>query len=100
MSTNTNLSSSKIRMNVKNAIGFHLRPMTKLVQLANQFHSDIFIECKDMRANGKSILNMLLLGIRPRSEFTVLAYGDDSYNAVQAINEFFKALTGNETAPM
>lgn len=90
MNTNTKFSSSKIRMILKNASSLHMRPLAKLVQIANKFHSDIFIECKDVRTNMKSILNIMTMGITSGSEFTVLAYGNDAHNAVHAINEFFK----------
>ncbi|HCE46997.1 MAG TPA: HPr family phosphocarrier protein [Lentisphaeria bacterium] len=82
-------------MNLDDANGFHLRPMAKVVQIASQFQSEVFIECNDVRANGKSILELMMLQISPKTEFTVLAYGDDSTDAVQAIREFFRNFTGD-----
>ena len=97
MNTDVKLFSSKIQMNLDDAISFHMRPMARLVQLASQFQSEIFIECKDVRANAKSILDLMMLGISPSTEFTVFAYGDDAHSAVHTIREFFKDFAGDET---
>ena len=64
-----------------------------LVQIASQFKSEIVIECNDARANGKSILDIMMLGIGPDTEFTVLAYGDDADRAVEAVNDFFRSFS-------
>jgi len=95
MNTDVNLSSSKIQMNLDDRSGFHMRPMARLVEISSQFKSEIFIEYKNTRANGKSILDIMMLGITPSTEFTVYAHGDDADNALQAIRDFFKSFTGD-----
>jgi len=95
MNSDLNLTSSKIQMNLDESSGFHMRPMARLVQIASQFKSEIFIEFNNMRANVKNILDLMMLGINPSSELTVFAYGDDAHDAVNAIREFFRDFTGD-----
>ncbi|GAH51710.1 unnamed protein product, partial [marine sediment metagenome] len=44
-----------------NEVGLHIRPASMLVEVANKFKSDVWIEKDGQEANGKSIMSILLL---------------------------------------
>ncbi len=75
--------------------GLHLRPAAKLVTVASQFDSEIFLEHEGRRANGKSLLSVVMLCAEVGARLTVLAKGQDAPQAVKAIRHLFKRLFGN-----
>ena len=52
----------QLELVIRNQTGLHARPAKVLVNLAKQFKSDIRIQCKDKRANAKSMVSVLTLG--------------------------------------
>lgn len=67
--------------------GIHARPATLLVQVAGKFTSEIFIEYKDKKANLKSILGVMSLGIGKGADISISAEGSDEDDALQSIKE-------------
>ncbi len=63
-------------------------PIAHLVQLANQFQSQIYFEMDTKKVNAKSIMGMMSLVLTSGSEVTVLAEGDDEELAVCEIEKF------------
>ncbi|MGH7272332.1 MAG: HPr family phosphocarrier protein, partial [Polyangiaceae bacterium] len=49
------------RFTIINQLGLHARAATKLVQLASKFPCDVEVTREDQRANGKSVMGVLLL---------------------------------------
>jgi phosphocarrier protein len=74
---------------IKNRAGIHARPAALLVQVANKYDSDIFIENDSDRINGKSIMGIITLGATYKSELTITADGKDEEDAVEAISRLF-----------
>ena len=70
---------------VINRAGVHARPAAKLVQLANQFTSDVTIECNGDRVNGKSIMGIITLGAGYRTMLTIITEGGDEAAASDAL---------------
>ena len=70
---------------VANRAGVHARPASRLVKLAAHYESDIWIECRGDRVNGKSIMGIITLGAGFHSELTINATGADERAAVDAI---------------
>lgn len=77
--------------------GFHLRPITLLVQLAGRFDSTITI-CKDGNCVGtRSVMELLLLGAQRGDVLEIRASGSDSSQALAAVEELFKEIAeGND----
>ena len=48
---------------VQNQVGLHARPATFFIQKANEFKSSIWVEKDERRANAKSLLGVLSLGV-------------------------------------
>lgn len=75
---------------ITNRAGIHARPAAMLVQTANRFSSDIYLEKDSERINGKSIMGIITLGATHQSEISIIADGADEKQAVAAIAELFE----------
>jgi phosphocarrier protein len=72
--------------------GFHLRPISMLVELAGRFESRITVSKDGMSVGAGSVMELLLLGAQQGDMLEVTATGQDSPEALNAIEEFFKEL--------
>ncbi|MBQ8210369.1 MAG: HPr family phosphocarrier protein [Clostridia bacterium] len=70
---------------VENQVGLHARPATFFIQKANEFKSSIWVEKQERRANAKSLLGVLSLGIMGGTEIRIIAGGTDEQEAVEAL---------------
>ncbi len=77
---------------VSNTVGLHARPATYFIQKANAFRCSIWIECGDRRANAKSLLGVLSLGISKGARILLIADGIDEADALDALSNLI--LTG------
>lgn len=71
--------------------GIHARPATVLVSEAGKFSSDIQLEHQGQKANLKSIMGVMAMGIRQGSEIKIIAEGQDAEEALKAIDEKLKS---------
>ncbi len=77
---------------VNNSTGLHARPATLLVKKASSFKSDVSIEFNGKKANVKSLIGVLSLGVTKDSKITVMASGDDETLAVEEIAKLINSL--------
>ena len=77
---------------VNNSTGLHARPATLLVKKASSFKSDVSIEYNGKKANVKSLIGVLSLGVTKDSKITVMASGDDETLAVEEIVKLISSL--------
>lgn len=70
---------------VENQVGLHARPATFFIQKANEFKSSIWVEKEERRANAKSLLGVLSLGIMGGTQIRIIAGGTDEQEAVDAL---------------
>src|SRR6266852_913069 len=70
---------------IQNRTGLHARPAKALVNLAKQFKSDINLQHGAKRANAKSMISVLTLGVVSGSGITVQANGVDEDKAIAEI---------------
>ena len=63
-------------------------PIAHLVQLANQFQSQVYFEMDSKKVNAKSIMGMMSLVLTSGSRVTVSAEGEDESEAVTAMEKF------------
>ena len=75
---------------VKMSDSMEATPIAHLVQLANQFNSQIYFEMDTKKVNAKSIMGMMSLVLTTGDVVTIDAEGDDE---AQAITELEKFLT-------
>ncbi|MBU0575649.1 MAG: HPr family phosphocarrier protein [Proteobacteria bacterium] len=75
----------KIRtFDIENRLGIHARVAAKLVETANRFQADIFLEKDGVEVNGRSILGILTLFCPRGSRLTIRAEGADAEEAMEA----------------
>ncbi|MBO8163769.1 MAG: HPr family phosphocarrier protein [Brevibacillus sp.] len=70
--------------------GLHARPASILVNKINQFCSSVKISKNGKQADGKSIINVMALGVRTGEDVTVEISGADEEEAALAIRELFE----------
>ena len=70
---------------VQNQVGLHARPATFFIQKANEFRSSIWVEKEERRANAKSLLGVLSLGIMGGTAIRIIAGGPDEEQAVEEL---------------
>ena len=81
---------------IKNTLGLHARPAALFVQLANKFQSEIFVEKKEQKVNGKSIMGIMTLAAGKGQKITITADGNDAEKAVNALEKLLKDKFGEE----
>ncbi len=84
------------KLTLKNKLGLHARAAAKLVQVAEQYKSDIKILKDNVEADGKSILGVLLLAAPVGSELIFRIDGEDEEQAIKAIEELIEDKFGEE----
>ena len=74
-------------------LGMRPRAAAKFVKLASSFNSDINLERKSQRVNGKSIMGVMMLAASKGTTITIHAKGSDAddslYQLEQLINNRF-----------
>ena len=77
---------------VKNSTGLHARPATLLVKKASAFKSDISLEYNGKKANVKSLIGVLSLGVSKDANVKVIASGYDEALAAEEIAKLIENL--------
>ncbi len=75
---------------IKNRAGIHARPAALIVQTANQFESQVFLEKDDNRINGKSIMGVITLGAGYNTTVKIITEGADEEAAAEAMIALFE----------
>lgn len=71
--------------------GLHARPATQFVALARSFAARIEIERGGRRADAKSVVKLMLLGVRENDDVVLHADGEDASEALDRLCEFIGA---------
>lgn len=72
---------------VANPSGFHARPTKMFVQKASGFPCKISVSKNGKKANGKSSLSMLTLGIEKNDEITLEVDGEQEEQALAELGQ-------------
>ncbi|MDK2858566.1 MAG: phosphocarrier protein HPr [Verrucomicrobiota bacterium] len=79
---------------IHNPTGLHTRPAKNLVGEAKKFESDITVIFKGKRANLKSLIKVLKLGISQNNFIELLCDGPDEQEALAHLKNFILAMEG------
>lgn len=81
-----------IKRNVvlNNKTGLHARPAALFVKEANKYISDIYVESKGTRVDGKSIIGVMSLGAFHGEEITLIAKGEDEEEAIESLTNLIE----------
>ncbi|HWP51581.1 MAG TPA: HPr family phosphocarrier protein [Clostridia bacterium] len=77
-------------LTLTNPTGLHARPAAEMVKAAAKFKSSITLEGNGKKADAKSIILVLGLGLRQDDVITIRAEGEDEEAAVQLLVELVK----------
>jgi phosphocarrier protein HPr len=86
---------SKIFM-IKNKFGLHARPSASFVQTASRFQSDIKVEKDGQVADGKSILDLMMLAAAQGTQIKIRVDGEDAQEALKALEELIERQFGED----
>ena len=70
-----------------NRLGLHARPAAMFVRIASRYRSEIWVEKKGERINGKSIMGLMMLAAGQGSKLIIRCEGPDADRAMQEIEE-------------
>lgn len=73
------------KVTVINKLGMHARPAQIFAKEASKFSSKVTITKGERKASGKSVINIIALGLVHGTEITVSAEGDDEKDAVKTL---------------
>lgn len=65
--------------------GLHTRPAAEIVNCTSQYKSDVYLVCRGIKVNAKSLLGIMTLAAKHGSHLIVEARGDDARQAVEAL---------------
>ncbi len=81
---------------VKKEVTYHcaddmqMKAVAVLIQKASSYRSNIWIQSGDRRANAKSLLGVMSLGIQDQVNVEVTAEGPDEDEALQAVVSYLE----------
>lgn len=81
---------SSFKAKITDPIGMHARPAAIVVKEASKYSSTIKIKVNGREGNLKSIMNIMALGVKTRTEVEIEAIGKDADIAIAGIKKTMK----------
>lgn len=78
------------QVKIRNRAGIHARPAALIVQTANQYESQVYLEKDGIKINAKSIMGIITLGAPYNTDIVISAEGSDETGVVEAIAHLFE----------
>ena len=85
-----------IELTISNRLGLHARAAARLVEVANNYKAELFLEKNGESADAKSVLSLLTLECPLGTRVTVRAVGPDARQAVDRAAELIDNKFGEE----
>ncbi len=82
------------KLKIKNNLGLHARAAGKIVELANQHESRLFLQKGGQEVDGSSILSILTLSCPKGTEIQARIVGKDSESFMEKLGELFEQKFG------
>ncbi len=82
------------KITIVNKLGLHARAAAKLVHLASRYASEILLIKNDQRANGKSIMGVMMLAAAKGIEIELEVEGEDEAVALEAVENLINGRFG------
>ena len=76
---------------LKDQVGFHARIADLFAKRAAQFKAEIEVGFKEKKANGKSTLALMTLGVKSMEESKIIVKGSDERAAMEALTELIES---------
>ena len=90
-SLSENVQKVRRRYHLCNEKGLHARAATQFVRTASQFDSTISVYRDEARADGKSVMSLLILAVPCGSAVDVEAEGTDAETAVSSLGKLIES---------
>ena len=71
---------------ISNPLGLHVRPSTRLAEIASKFNSDVRVIKDGLVVNAKSSIDLLTLAAIAGTQLTLRAEGEDATQAVEELS--------------
>jgi phosphocarrier protein len=84
------------RFSIKNVLGIHARPAGLFAQTASKFNAQILVEKDGVSVDGKSIMEVMMLGAAQGSSITIKAKGEDADLALNELEQLIENKFGEE----
>lgn len=84
------------RVTITNPQGFHMRPQSAFARSANQFASTVTVAKDQLRANGKSQWELMLLAAEQGTELLLEVAGSDAAAALDALTKILAAPSADD----
>jgi phosphotransferase system HPr (HPr) family protein len=81
---------------IVNPQGFHMRPVTLFAQTAGRFQSTVTLWKDNQRVNGKSPLELMVLGAEQGTELTLEVAGPDAPAAIEVLARILAAPSADD----
>jgi phosphocarrier protein HPr len=76
---------------LQDQVGFHARTAALFAKRATQFKAEIQVEFKEKKANGKSTLALMTLGVKSMEEIKIIIQGPDEQAAMEALTALIES---------
>jgi phosphocarrier protein HPr len=96
MSASETHMETKRVLKIANNLGLHARAAGKIVALAGQFESRLFLSKENEEVDGSSILSILTLSCPKGTEIEAKIVGEDSEAFMESLTELFKNKFGED----
>ncbi len=81
-------------LKIRNTLGLHARAAAKIVALANQYESTLFLKKDGHQVEGSNILSILTLACPKGTEMEVRIIGEDSERFMAELDDLFEGKFG------
>jgi phosphocarrier protein len=72
---------------IVNELGLHARPAAKLVRLAAQYKSNVFLVYANNRINAKSIMGVMMLAVEKGARLRIEVEGEDENQLMEDLTK-------------
>ena len=81
----------KREITITSKMGLAAKPAALFIQKTSNYKSSIWIEKGERKANAKSLLGLLALGVDYGSKIVLIAEGDDEKEAINELSEYLSS---------
>jgi len=86
----------ELDLTIVNPTGLHARPAAVFVQTAKQFKSKIQVEHGPKKANAKSVISILALGVETGGQIRLIIDGEDETSALAVLQQAIETGLGDD----
>ncbi|MCA9975859.1 MAG: HPr family phosphocarrier protein, partial [Anaerolineales bacterium] len=86
----------ELTITIQNPTGLHARPAKVFVNTAKQYQSDIRVHHGAKKANAKSVISVLTLGVEKGGEICITADGPDEDEALAVLKDAVETGLGDD----